>query len=117
MENQTHRNVLVEHELQIDGVIFREKKEVIHTVADNDGEAENKQVLVHSRSIGDRVYKITKTTINGEVTGECLATEMDESEAQKFGEEWEAKWKPSFGSQPDSGIGATIKKMLKFNSK
>jgi hypothetical protein len=121
MENQTHHHVIMDHEMVIDGVIFREKKDLIHIVTvgnDNDksgGEPENKQELVHSRSIGDRVYTITQTTINGVLAGECLSTKMDESEAVAFGEDWEAKWKPSIGGQPDSGIGATIKNMLKFD--
>jgi hypothetical protein len=119
MENQTHRSVLMDHKIVIDGVVFREKKEMTtemtHVVADN-----FKQCIcqfVHSRSIGDRVYvyKFTETATNGVLDGECLKkvkTDVDEDEVQKLGDEWEAKWKPSIGYQPDSGIGALIKKML-----
>lgn len=109
----------MDHKIVIDGVVFREKKEMTtemtHVVADN-----FKQCIcqfVHSRSIGDRVYvyKFTETATNGVLDGECLKkvkTDVDEDEVQKLGDEWEAKWKPSIGYQPDSGIGALIKKML-----
>ena len=60
MENQTHRNVLMEHEMNVDGVRFAETKELHHAIDDESGQAQ--EILTHSRWIDDKMYAV-KTII------------------------------------------------------
>ena len=72
MENQSHRNVNMEHELVVDGVNLRESKELIQVVDDESGQP--KQILIHSRSIGDKKYVVKQVKKNELHTCDILKT-------------------------------------------
>ena len=95
MENQTHRNVLMEHEMVVDGVILCESKEQHYAINDQSGQAE--QILKHSRWIGDKKYTVKQTVFDGEVIFEAVDTNIDDDQIEEFKQEWEEKWQPSLG--------------------
>ena len=104
MENQSHYSILFEHELEVDGVIYRELKSL------------NREVLVHTRSIGD---KITVKRINSEGSGDqevMEANNMTRLEAEAFQEEWSKNWNPNLGQQ-EGGIKGVFKKLLNLIKK
>ena len=61
MANPTHRSILLEHEMIVDGVLFKERKDLSKTLNDEGVEESH---LIHIRVIGERYYT-AKQTING----------------------------------------------------
>ena len=57
VENQLHRSVLLDHEMVVDGVVLRERKE-LNNVADDEGN-QQKSILIHTRFIGDKKYEVS----------------------------------------------------------
>ena len=114
MENQMHRAVLLDHEMIVDGVVFRERKEL--NLVEGDEENEEKSILVHTRYIADKKYEVhqVKDTAKDEVIEETVNTDMDEVEVNQFKEEWEEKWQPTIG-QNRSGIAQFFKNLLFLN--
>ena len=72
MENQNHRNVLMEHEVNVDGVRFVETKELHHAIDDESGQAQ--EILTHSRWIDDKMYAVKTIIFDGEVQEETVDT-------------------------------------------
>lgn len=110
MENQElHRSVLLDHEMVVDGVVLRERKELTN-VKNADGLPESH--LDHMRKIGDRSYVVRQISIDGIIQDEVIETTMAAEEIDAFKIEWEEKWHPSIGEQA-GGIGHFFKKFLK----
>ena len=86
------RSVLLDHKLEVDGVIFHEHKE-LETTINKEGNKES--ILSHTRAIGNRVYKAQQRVIDGEVREETCETQMAPEEIEDFKNEWDEKWKPS----------------------
>ena len=103
-ENQLHRSVLLDHEMVVDGVVLRERKE-LNYVADDEGNQE-KYVLIHTRFIGDKKYEVQQVVVGDDIVGENVIG--------KFKEEWEEKWKPSIG-QNNGGFVNFFKNLLSLN--
>ena len=97
MENQNYRNVRMEHELVVDGVNLRECKELIQVVDDESGQP--KQILIHSRSIGDNKYVVKQVKVAEEIIEETVDTNMNDTELEKFNQDWIDQWQPSIGQQ------------------
>ena len=104
VENQLHRSVLLDHEMVVDGVVLRERKE-FNYVDDDEGNQE-KFVLIHTRIIGDKKYEVQQVIVGDDIVGENVVT--------KFKEEWEEKWKPSIG-QSNGGFVNFFKNLLSLN--
>ena len=101
MANPTHRSVLFDQQMIVDGVLMREKKDLTKTINDETGVEESH--LSHMRVIGDRSY-IAKQSItddsgagseDGKEDQEMIETDMNETELENFKNEWREKWNPS----------------------
>ena len=112
VENQLHRSVLLDHEMVVDGVVLRERKE-LNNITDDEGNQE-KSVLIHTRIIGDKKYEVQKVEVEGDIVEETIETNLPDEEIGKFKEEWEEKWKPSLG-QSSGGVMNFFKNMLSLN--
>ena len=77
----------------IDGVVFRERKD-LEKVTNDEGVEESH--LSHMRSIGDRKYIAKQRMVNGAIDGEeTIETTMAPEELDDFKMEWDTKWNPS----------------------
>ena len=112
VENQLHRSVLLDHEMVVDGVVLRERKE-LNNITDEEGNQE-KSVLIHTRYIGDKKYEVQQVASEGDIVEETVETDLPDEEIGKFKEEWEEKWKPSLG-QSSGGVMNFFKNMLSLN--
>ena len=62
----SHHSVLSDHQLEVDGVIYRELKTLNRVVIQDGPHAGmDEQVLVHTRSIGDKNYTVKKIKLQG----------------------------------------------------
>ena len=99
MENQSNNSILFDYELEVDGVNYRELKTLNREVIKDGPDAgKEEQVLVHTRSIGDKIYTVKK--IEDEETEEVVEEyNMTCLEVANFQEDWskmEAKiWGPT----------------------
>ena len=112
VENQLHRSVLLDHEMVVDGVVLRERKE-LNNVADDEGN-QQKSVLIHTRFIGDKKYEVQQVAVGDDIIEENVATDLSDEDIGKFKEEWEEKWKPSI-SQNNGGFVNFFKNLLSLN--
>lgn len=92
MDAQTQKAVVMEHEMVVDDVLLKERKELT-TVTGNDGT--EKSVLVHTRTIGDRVYEVRKVFQDNVTLETTVNTSLSNDEALAFQDEWNQKWQPS----------------------
>ena len=119
MENKKiHHSILSDHELEVDSVIYRELKSLNHVVIqDGPDTGKEKQVLVHTRSIGDKNYTVKKTNSEGSENEETEAvveeSNMTRHEVEAFQEEWSKNWNPNL-SQQEGGIKGFFKKLLNY---
>ena len=88
-----HKSVLLDHQMIIDGVVFRERKD-LEKVTNDEGVEESH--LSHMRSIGDQEYTAKQRMVNGAIDGEeTIETTMAPEELDDFKMEWDTKWNPS----------------------
>ena len=104
MEN--HSILLSDDILEVDGVIYCELRSIERLVLFQDGSEGGKeeQVLVHTRSIGDKRYTVKRMVSEGseneETEEECNMTCL---EVAAFQEEWNKNWNPSLGQEYTGG--------------
>ena len=89
MANPGHRSIWLEHEMIVDGVLFKESKGLAKTLNDEGVEESH---LIHIRVIGERYYTAKQTINGGE---ELIETDLDVVDLENFKNEWEEKWNPS----------------------
>ena len=99
----------MEHDLVLDGVNLRESKELNHVIDDESGQS--KEILVHSRSIGDKKYVVKQVKIGDEIVEEDIDTNIDDADLEDFNQDWIDKWQPSIGQQ--TGFLASIGNFFK----
>ena len=99
MENQDSCSTLVEkskevlfenqnHQLEVDGVIYRELKTLYRgVIQDGPDTGKEEQVLVHTLSMGDKSYTVLKT--NQQILEVTQANKMNSLELATFQEVWE----------------------------
>ena len=92
MANQAHRSILLEHEMIVDGVLFKERKDMTKTLNDEGVEESH---LIHTRVIGERSYTAKQSITDRKEEEEMIETDMDDSQLENFKNEWEEKWNPS----------------------
>merc|ERR1711879_892282 len=103
MENQTetalanHKSVLLDHEMTVDGVKLRERKE-LQNMTDEET-SEEKSILIHTRFIDGKKYEVQQVSVKDEIIEEIIDPDLNDDEIKQFKEEWEEKWKPSIGQQ------------------
>ena len=93
MANPAHRSILLDHQMIVDGVLMRERKDLTKTLNDETGVEESH--LTHTRVIGERSYTAKQSITDGEEGEEMIETDMDDTELENFKNEWEEKWNPS----------------------
>ena len=99
MENLSNNSILFDYELEVDGVIYRELKSLNREIIQDGPDArKEEQVLVHTRSIGNKSYTVKK--VEDEETEEVVEEyNMTCLEVTNFQEDWskmEAKiWGPT----------------------
>ena len=80
----------------------------------------DEQVLVHTRSIGDKNYTVKKINLEGsdpsiEETKEVVEeNNLTGDEVRAFQEDWDKNWNPSFGPPKEGGVKGFFKKMLGY---
>ena len=115
MEYQCHHSILSDHELEVDGVIYRELKSLDRVVIQDGPDAgKEEQVLVHTRSIGDKNYTVSEGSENEETEKVVEENNMTRLEVEAFQEEWSKNWNPNLGQQKEGGIKGFLKKLLKY---
>ena len=93
MANPAHRSILLDHQMIVDGVLMRERKDLTKTLNDETGVEESH--LIHTRVIGEKSYTSKQSITDGEKAEEIIETDMNESDLENFKNEWEEKWNPS----------------------
>ena len=93
MANPAHRSILLDHQMIVDGVLMRERKDLTKTLNNETGVEES--YLTHTRVIGEKSYTAKQSITDGEEEEEIIETDMDDSELENFKNEWEEKWNPS----------------------
>ena len=105
-----------ENELELNGIVFREKKETIKTSIDSDGV---KTVLIRVRYIGDDYLKVTQTLRNGKLEDEKIDSNLSDEDIENFKKQWENEWHPTLisndQSQGSTGMVDKIKIFFGFN--
>ena len=80
----------------------------------------DEQVLVHTRSIGDKNYTVSKINLEGpdpcnEETQEVVEeNNLTHEEICAFQEAWDKNWNPSLGPPKEGGVKGFFKKMLGY---
>ena len=127
MENQSNNSILFDYELEVDGVIYRELKSLNREVIQDGPEAgKEEQVLVHTRSIGDKSYTVKKSDPSNEETEEVVeGNNWTSDEKRAFLEDWDKNWNPSlkrkiynyytsFDQPKEGGVIGFFKKMFGY---
>jgi hypothetical protein len=93
MANPAHRSILLDHQMIVDGVLMRERKDLVKSLNDETGVEESH--LTHTRVIGEKSYTSKQTISDGEKEEKMVETDMNDSELENFKNEWEEKWNPT----------------------
>ena len=110
-----HNTIWSEHEMEVDGVVLKEKKETT-TIRDENQNKLGQTEVKHIRTIGNQTLTIHQQMIlnesGEEVEGERhIDTDMDESEITSFLQRWDELWNPKLSDKkvekiiqnPDTG--------------
>ena len=109
MANPAHRSILLDHQMIVDGVLMRERKDLVKTLNDETGVEESH--LTHTRVIGEKSYTSKQSINDGEKEEEMIETDMDDSQLENFKNEWEEKWNPSI-REDEPGILTRFSKIF-----
>ena len=127
MENQDSCSTLVEkskevlfenqnHQLEVDGVIYRELKTLYRgVIQDGPDTGKEEQVLVHTLSMGDKSYTVLKT--NQQILEVTQANKMNSLELATFQEVWEEHkmtFKEVLNQQEAGGFIAGFRRFFNF---
>ena len=112
----SHHSVLSDHQLEVDGVIYRELKTLNGVVSQDGPDAgKDEQVLVHTRSIGDKSYTVKKSDPSNEETEEVVeGNNWTSDEKHAFLEDWDKNWNPSIDQPKEGGVIGFFKKMFRY---
>ena len=133
MENQDSPSAIVEQvpvenpdvqstNVSVDSPTHHQELKTLNRVVIQDGPdaGKDEQVLVHTRSIGDKNYTVKKINLEGsdpsnEETEE-VATENNLTcdEVCTFQEDWDKNWNPSLDQPKEGGVIGFFKKMLGY---
>ena len=109
MANPAHRSILLDHQMIVDGVLMRERKDLTKTLNDETGVEESH--LTHTRVIGEKSYTSKQSISDGEKEEEIVETDMNDSELENFKNEWEEKWNPTI-QEDEPGILTRFSKIF-----
>ena len=127
MEYQIQKTIISEHQLNVEGELFIEKKEheawskpESEDLHDMTRVSHSRQIqsLLISEQIGeDKFFKISQTfNTNGELIDTTEETNLEtEEEVDEFKSAWESGWQPTLTHVlPSDGFFGSLKKSLKF---
>ena len=124
MQNQDpdFKEVLIEeqnHQLEVDGVIYRESKALTRVVIKDGPDAgKEEQILVHTRIMGDKTYKVIKRGPGLAEIEEVLEdNKMNSLELATFQEVWEEHkmtFKEVLNQQEAGGFIAGFRRFFNF---
>ena len=126
MQNQDpdFKEVLIEeqnHQLEVDGVIYWELKTLNRVVIQDGPDAGYDEILlVHTRSMGDKIYTVHKT--NQQIIELIQANRMNVSELSTFQKVWEEHkmaahkmtFKDVFSQEEAGGFIARFRRFFNF---
>ena len=98
MANPAHHSIFLDHQMIVDGVLMRERKDLTKTLNDETGVEESH--LTHTRVIGKRSYTAKQSITDGKEQEKIIETDMDDFQLENFKNEWEEKWNPSIRDEP-----------------
>ena len=109
---ENHKIITMEHDLRSEGYYLSDKKQMTFVEqegADPENSITPKILMVHSRSIDDRFYKVTEH-LNNDKTVELrnVETEMSEEEIENFEIDWELYWKPALSTRRGAVLHGSI---------
>ena len=126
-EYQIQKTIISEHQLNVEGELFIEKKEhetwskpESEDLHDMTRVSHSRQIqsLLISEQIGeDKFFKISQTfNTNGELIDTTEETNLEtEEEVEEFKSAWESGWQPTLThALPSDGFFGSLKKSLKF---
>ena len=111
MANPGHRSIWLDHQMIVNGVLMRERKDLVKTLNDETGVEESH--LTHTRVIGEKSYTSKQSISDGEKEEEMVETDMNDSELENFKNEWKEKWNPSL-PEDEPGFLTIFFKMISF---
>ena len=98
MITENHQIYTFEHEMNVEGNHLVEKKQKTITEPKDSENSGGTTVLVHIRSIGERIVKIIETTrekpCEEQGPERVVKTDLTELEAQEFEQDWQRLWTP-----------------------
>ena len=92
MEQQIQRTITSEHELNVDGQWFTEKK--------NSEELQDVVHTIHSQKIGDEKINV-KQTIDGNLIEEPTIETSKDLDIASFKTDWQSGWNPKLGQKSE----------------
>ena len=109
---ENHKIITMEHDLRNEGYYLSDKKQMTFVEleeADPENSTTPKILMVHSRSIDDRFYKVTEH-LNNDKTVELrtVETEMSKEEIENFEIDWELYWKPALFTRRGAVLHGSI---------
>ena len=109
---ENHKIITMEHDLRNEGYYLSDKKQMtVVEGVDPENSTTPKILMVHSRSINDRFYKVTEHLNNRKnVELRTIETEMSEEEIENFEIDWELYWKPALTTKKGAVLQGSILK-------
>ena len=75
----------------------------------------DEQVIVHTRSIGDKSYTVKKSDPSNEENEEVVeGNNWTSDEKRAFLEDWDKNWNPSIDQPKEGGVIGFFKKMFRY---
>ena len=110
---ENHKIITMEHNLRNEGYYLSDKKQM--TWNGMECCTTPKILMVHSRSIDDRFYKVTEH-LNNDRTVELrtVETEMSEEDIENFEVDWELYWKPALTTKKGAILQGSKKNFSKY---
>ena len=98
-KTENNQIVTFEHEMNVEGNHLVEKKQKTITESKDSENSGGTTILVHIRSIGERIVKIIETTRENQCEEQgpekVVKTDLTELEAQEFEQDWQGLWSPT----------------------
>ena len=110
MSEVQHYNkvVLMEHEMEVDGLLFKETEEVSKTFAESQDEPMI-TIVTHTRMIGNRVLEIKQKKSGDQIIDKEVNTTMSQDEVEQFEQDWAKMWNPRINEdEAAQEIGPTL---------
>ena len=96
---ENNQIVTFEHEMNVQGNHMVEKKQKTIIEPKDSENSGVYTILVHIRSIGERIVKIIETTRENQCEEQgpekVVKTDLTELEAQEFEQDWQRLWSPT----------------------